>query len=66
MVTRQSIADAVADLFAGPPVPKEVLVRRAGHEGADGEVVAVLQTLPDQSFRGLREIWPHLRDLPVE
>lgn len=66
MVTRQTIADAVADLFDSPPVTKGNLVHAAGSDGADAEVVAALYGLPEQSFRSIRELWPHLRDVPVE
>jgi hypothetical protein len=64
--TRVEIAGAVRDAFGSGSAGREELVRCARVAGARGEVIALLEALPmDRRYRGLREIWADIPDVPV-
>lgn len=65
-VTRVEIADAVEDAFDHAPVTKDVLLVCATANRARPEVLAAVSRLPEQTFRSLRDLWPHLPGIPVE
>jgi hypothetical protein len=59
------VADAVAGAFDRSRTRNE-LVQFASDQGAPVDVVATLHRLPDARFTGLRDLWVHLSDLPVD
>ncbi|NEE04193.1 DUF2795 domain-containing protein [Phytoactinopolyspora halotolerans] len=65
-VSRIEIADIVEGVFADPPVDKDQLLAWAHANGARDEVIDTLRRLPDQHYRSLRDLWPHLAGVPVE
>lgn len=65
-VTRIEIAVAVEGAFAHPPVSKGDLMAHATANHARVGVLDALGRLPDQSFRHLRDLWPHLSGIPVD
>jgi hypothetical protein len=64
-VTRMEIADCVSFVFDQPPASKNDLINAASAVKARPEVLAALQTLPERSYGNLRELWPHLSEVPV-
>ncbi len=65
VVTRMDIADVVEDAFTQPPASKGDLLEAAASGQAPTELVAVLEQLPDQQYRTMRDLWPHLATVPV-
>lgn len=64
-VTRVEIADAVEEAFHRRPAPRKRLIEAATRCGARGEVVSLLEQLPDREFGHLREIWREMPEVPV-
>jgi hypothetical protein len=52
--------------FAHPPVSKADLMAHATANHARVDILNALGRLPDQSFRHLRDLWPHLTGIPVD
>jgi hypothetical protein len=63
--TRTMIAQSVGDLFGWGPATKDELVSYAEDSHALDDVIDALEALPDRTFPTLRDLWPHLADLPV-
>jgi hypothetical protein len=64
-VPRMEIADCVGNAFGRPPATKDQLIDAASAVGARLEVLVVLQALPERPYANLRELWPHLSEVPV-
>ncbi len=65
-VTRAEIADHVEALFFGPPVHRDEVCKQAENTSARPAALAVLEMLPDRSYRRLADLWPDLPALPIE
>lgn len=65
-VTRIQIADLVCDAFGPAGATRRELLAAAEANDAPEHVVQHLQTLPATHFRRMRDLWDHLRDVPVE
>lgn len=64
-VTRMELVDHIETAFGNGPVSRTALLDTAAATQARPEVLHVLHTLPDVTFRNLRELWQPLADLPV-
>lgn len=64
-LTRLEIADHVSQAFHAPAVSRHDLLEAAVANQAPDEVLQTLTSLPDQPFRSLRDLWPHLPEVPV-
>ncbi len=64
-VTRMELIDHIENAFAAGPATRDQLLAAATASHARPEVIAVLQRLPEQPYRGLRDLWPELADVPV-
>jgi hypothetical protein len=64
-VTRIEIADVVEDAFGSHPASKADLIARAAANHARVEILDTLHRLPENHFRSLRDLWPHLSGVPV-
>jgi hypothetical protein len=65
VVTRRQIAAAVRTAFESGPADKAKLVAQAKAAKASGDVIAILDALPDQRYVDLRAIWPAIDGVPV-
>lgn len=65
-LTRVAIAEHVAPAFTLPPATKSDLLTTATETHAPGEVLRALESLPDRDYHGLRELWRHLPEIPVD
>ncbi len=65
-VCRTEIADCVEEAFVGGPLSPTDLVEYAADHGARPPVLQVLGRLHGGGYRGLRELWGELGDVPVE
>jgi hypothetical protein len=63
-VTRSEIADTIAD--APLPADRSDLLAAAVTAGARPEVITLLETLPARTFGTLRDLWPYLRQVPID
>lgn len=64
-VTRVEVVEAVQGAFGRAGATRAELIDAACRASARAEVVAILGALPSGGFREVRELWPHLPDLPV-
>lgn len=64
-VTRMQIVDFAGDAFVQLPITKHSLLAEALLHEAPGEVLAVLERLPETVFPNPRAVWRHLPDIPV-
>jgi len=64
-LTRLQIADHVSAAFEAYTVTKTDLLDAAETNRAPDEVLHALRSLPDGQFSSLRDLWPHLPELPV-
>ena len=64
-VTRIEIAQAVQEAFRRRPAPRIRLIETAKGRGARGEVISLLERLPDRGFGHLRELWREMPEVPV-
>jgi Protein of unknown function (DUF2795) len=64
-LTRLEIADHVSGAFHAPKVSKTELIEAASASRAPSEVLCALGSLPDAQFHSLRDLWPHLPEVPV-
>jgi hypothetical protein len=64
-VTRSEIARHTAAAFDHPPVTPGDLVEAVIASRGRPEVIAVLRRLPDGRYTHLRQLWPHLPEVPV-
>lgn len=64
-VTRIELVDHIETAFTGGAATRGQLLDAATASHARPEVIAVLQRLPEQRYRNLRELWPELADVPV-
>lgn len=63
---REEIADHVEAAFDHPPASRTQILETARRSGARSEVLSILERLPaDQTYRHLRDLWPHLPHIPV-
>jgi hypothetical protein len=65
MLTRLDLADAIGELFTYGPTTKEELVQYAIDSSAPDAVLEALERLPERRFATMRELWPHLPELPT-
>jgi hypothetical protein len=63
-VTRTEIADHIAD--APLPADRDELLAAAVSTRARPEVITLLETLPERTYRQLRDLWPYLRHVPLD
>jgi hypothetical protein len=59
------LVDHLDTAFAAGAATRDQLLAAAAASHARPEVIAVLQRLPEQPYRGLRDLWPELADVPV-
>ena len=64
-VTRDEIADYLAEIPSLFPATREDILIAAGASCARPPVIAALQELPDRNYGHLRDLWPHLPNVPV-
>jgi hypothetical protein len=64
-VTRMELVDHIENAFAAGAATRDQLLAAATTSHARPEVIAVLQRLPEQPYRSLRDLWPELADMPV-
>lgn len=64
-LTRMQILDFVGDAFDRGPITTKEMRKVASRNGADPDILILLEELPARSFTSPREIWPYLPDLPV-
>jgi hypothetical protein len=64
-LTRIQVLDYVGDAFGRGPITTEEMRKVASRNGADPDILILLDELPARSFTSPREIWPYLPDLPV-
>lgn len=64
-VTRMELLDHIEPAFAAGAATRDQLLAAATASHARPEVIAVLQRLPEQPYRSLRDLWPELSDVPV-
>lgn len=66
-VTRAELAALVSPAFdRATDVRRPELIRAATDTGARPEVIAALQSLSDDRFRQVRDLWRELGHLPIE
>lgn len=66
-VTRLEIVDHVEAAFADAPLGRQDLLHAVVAAGARPQVVEVLRRLPERHhYSHPRELWQHLREVPVE
>lgn len=65
-VTRIEIADSVEEAFTTSPVAKHDLITAAAARRAHPGILDALARLPEQPYRSLVDLWPHLADVPVD
>lgn len=64
-VTRMELVDHIENAFTTGAATRDQLLAAATQSHARPEVIAVLQGLPEQPYRSLRDLWPELADVPV-
>ena len=65
-VCRMEIADCIEEAFINAPLSPADLVEYAEDHGARSPVVQVLGRLHGDTYRGLRDLWRELADVPLE
>lgn len=63
-VTRMEIVEHIETAFGSGPVTRTMLMDIAAATQARPEVLHMLRTLPDVTYRNVRELWQPLADLP--
>jgi Protein of unknown function (DUF2795) len=64
-VTRTELANHVQAAFTAGPASRANLLAYAASSHARPAVIAVIHTLPDKSYVGIRDLWYELTDVPV-
>ncbi|OMQ15074.1 hypothetical protein A7K94_0212060 [Modestobacter sp. VKM Ac-2676] len=64
-LTRTQVLDHIETAFGNGPITSTQLRQAAADHGADTDVLVLLGALPERQFRGPRDLWPYLPDLPV-
>lgn len=64
-VTRSEIARHTAAAFGHPPATPGDLAEAVIASQGRPEIIAVLRRLPDRKYTQLRQLWPHLPEIPV-
>lgn len=64
-VTRMEVAQAVRAAFHGTAPKRSEIVTAARDARARSEVLSILDSLPDQRFREVRDLWTELTEIPV-
>ena len=65
IVTRAELARHIETAFGTGPVTRDALVACAQATQARAELVAVIRTLPDKTYQGIRDLWYELAHVPV-
>jgi hypothetical protein len=65
-LTRVHIAEHVTAAFDPPPASKSDLLTTAAAAQAPEEILQALDSLPERPYHGLRELWAHLPEVPVD
>jgi hypothetical protein len=63
-VTRSEIAEHISD--AELPADRSDLLAAAVTSGARPEVIILLESLPPRTYGTLRDLWPYLRNVPID
>jgi len=66
VLSRMAIAHHVSDVFDQAPVTRQTLLRHAEARHAPPEVVRAIESLPDEQYKTMTQLWRHLPDVPVE
>jgi Protein of unknown function (DUF2795) len=65
-VSRMQIAESVRPTLTAGPASREDLLAAAERAGAEEGVLSALEALPEgKRFSAVRDLWTHLRDVPV-
>ncbi|MEU5943504.1 DUF2795 domain-containing protein [Micromonospora sp. NPDC047548] len=64
-VTRTELAGHIVMAFDAGRAGRAELLAAAASSHARPQVIAVLQRLPDQEYRSVRDLWHHLADVPI-
>ncbi|HCT77443.1 MAG TPA: hypothetical protein DGT23_12790 [Micromonosporaceae bacterium] len=48
------------------PATRDSLLAYAASSHARPELLTILQTLPDRVYPSMRDLWPHLAEVPVQ
>jgi hypothetical protein len=66
VLSRTAIAHHISDAFDQTPVTRAALLRHAGARHAPPEVVRAIESLPNEPYKTMSQLWKHLPDVPVE
>ena len=64
--TRGEIAACLHDARLLFPASRGDILEAAGRPGARPRPAGVLSVLPDRTYGHLRDLWPHLPEVPVD
>lgn len=63
-ITRMDIIDALGHRFSGS-MTKQKIITAAIQEEVPGEMLELLQGLPDRTYWHVRDLWKFLPDIPI-
>ncbi|WP_194837664.1 DUF2795 domain-containing protein [Nocardia sp. XZ_19_369] len=63
-ITRMAVIDALGHTFTGA-MTKQMIISAATQEQIPGEMLELLQSLPDKTYWHIRDLWTFLPDIPI-